>query len=105
MLRTLREILVTQYIGSILIALLLMEAAIELAQRIGRIAVWLYNHQQNHSVLAPSSDARFGWEYLISSLSMAALYLLSAYALARWLYPHPEPTIAVTVANDQQDQS
>lgn len=97
MLGKLREILMTQYIGSILIALLVWQAAVEVVTRIVRIGFWFSYDHHTQSVLGGSSDAPFRWDSLALSAVSAALYLLVAYGLARWLYP-PATPIAPTEA-------
>jgi hypothetical protein len=79
----LREIFVGQYIGAILIALLVWQAGVELVTRFARIVFWYINARR--SVLAPSREA-FPWEHLVFSAVAIALYLLITYALVRWLY-------------------
>ncbi|HTW30544.1 MAG TPA: hypothetical protein VMD76_02635 [Candidatus Sulfotelmatobacter sp.] len=102
----LREILLTQYIGSILIALLAVQALAELITTVVWTGFWVFNHSRADSVLGGSSSAPFRWENLISDGVKIALYFLTAYGLARWLYaaqapithdelegePSPEPT-------------
>jgi len=107
MVAKLREILLTQYIGSILIALLVLQAAVEVVTRIARIGFWTFNRVHSESVLGGYSRNPFSWENFAFSLVSAALYLLAAYLLARWLFPAPiafphdgDPTPAL----DQQEQ-
>ena len=83
----LRQILLTQYIGSILIALILLQVAIEAVLRFVRIGFWLADHSRSASVLGESRRAPFPWDNLVFSGVTIALYLLVAYALTRWLFP------------------
>ena len=87
MVAKLREILLTEHIGPILIALLLLQAAIEVVTRIVRIGFWVFDHRHTTSVLGVASDAPFRWDNLTFSAVCAFLYLLAAYGLARWLFP------------------
>ena len=88
MFRKLHEILLTQYIGSILVALLVWQAAIEVITTAVRTGFWFSNHRHTESVLGGGfSRAPFPWDNLIFSAVTVALYLLTAYGLARWLYP------------------
>ena len=87
----LREILLTQYIGSILIALLFWQAAIEVITTIVRTGFWVSNHRHAESVFGGSSSTPFPWDNLIFSAVTIALYLLTAFGLARWLYPSASP--------------
>lgn len=100
MFNKLREILLTQYIGSILIALLVLQAASEVVIRAVQTGVWFFNLQHSESVFGGSTRAPFPWDRLIFSAVTTALYLLTAYTLARWLFPDtmrvlqtdPDPT-------------
>ena len=96
----LREILLTQYIGSILIALLALQAAVEFVTRAVRTGFWIFNNRHSDSVLGGSSDAPFPWDNLIFSAVTFALYLLTAYALARWLYPAAVPITQVATDDE-----
>jgi hypothetical protein len=87
----LREILLTQYIGSILVALLVWQAAIEVITTAVRTGFWCSSHRPTTSVFGGSSRAPFPWDNLIFSAVTVALYLLAAYGLARWLYPSASP--------------
>jgi hypothetical protein len=84
----LREIFVQQYIGAMLIALLVWQSGVELITRIARIVYWYLNARR--SVLAPSHYG-FPWENLVFSVISIALYLMTAYLLARWLYRRDAP--------------
>jgi H+/Cl- antiporter ClcA len=86
MFEELREILRTQYIGSILIALIAGNAVATLTTSFVRNIFWVINDQRTRSVLG-SSHPPFPWDNLIYSASTVLLYLLIAYSLARWLYP------------------
>jgi ABC-type spermidine/putrescine transport system permease subunit I len=87
----LREILLTQYIGSILVALLVLQATIELITTAVRTGFWFSNHRHTESVFGGSSSSPFPWDSLIYAAVTIALYLLTAYGLARWLYPAASP--------------
>jgi len=87
----LREILHTQYIGAMLIALLVWQATIEAVVTVVRGLFWLSGHLKNESVFGRSPSDVFPWDNLIFSAVTVAFYLLTAYGLVRWLYP-PEAT-------------
>ena len=79
----LREILLTEYIGAILVALLASEAIIALvALLVGQI-YW-------HAALAGRYHESLGHSILTALVKML-LYLGSAYLLARWLYGAKPP--------------
>jgi hypothetical protein len=84
LMRRLRAILLTDYIGAILIALLATQAIIvfltALVQQIS-----YYTHFAEHSLTGPAFRSSH-WEPVLTSLVRIALYLLTAYLLVRWLY-------------------
>ena len=82
----LREVLLTQYIGAFLIALLAWQAAVEIVTRIVRIGYWLAL-RQHPSLLSDYSRDPFRWDGLILTIVSVGIYLASAYGLGRWLYP------------------
>jgi hypothetical protein len=91
MVQKLREILLTRYIGAILVALLCWQALVVLIERVVQTLFWVINDQRDHSALGSRYSA-FPWDSLVFSAVSIALFLLAAYALARWLYPaDPQP--------------
>ncbi len=100
MLSKLREILLTQYIGAILIALLISQAASQLVAAVVRTGFWFYDYRRSESVLARPSTAPFRWHDLILESVRIALHLLTAYGIARWLYSVPSPTPQADVDDD-----
>ena len=78
--RIVREILLTDYIGAILIAFLLGDVfSVLYSTGADLIAYHFYSLGNSYR---PSIT------YLVlSAFSRVALYLISAYLLARWLYP------------------
>jgi hypothetical protein len=103
MVEKLREILLTKYIGSILIALLCSQALIVLIEKIVQTIFWVIYDQRSHSVLE-SSRSSFAWDNLIFSVVTGALYLAVAYALAQWLYPTNVSPSAQGVGELSSDQ-
>ena len=100
MLSRVREILLTQYIGSILIALLGCQALVVLVTTVVRTATQYVDQQHNQSVLVLST-VRFDWNTVILAAVTIALYLFTAYLLARWLYPKAQPPSAPHSEGDQ----
>jgi hypothetical protein len=92
MIQKLREILLTRYIGSILIALLCSQALIVLIENISRTIFWVINYQRPHSAFEPSHSS-FAWDNLIFSAVTIALYLVVAYALAEMALSHRRSSI------------
>jgi len=99
MLTKLREILLTQYIGSILVALLVWQAAIEVVSTLVRTGFWVFNHQRSQSVFRTTSTP-FPWDNLVFSAVTLILYLLTAYVLASWLYSASRPVTELSPADD-----
>jgi hypothetical protein len=104
MLSKLREILQTQYIGSILVALLVWQAAIEIVTTVVRSGFWYFNQRRSQSVLVPSGTP-YPWDNFVFSAVTVALYLLTAYALALWLYPTTAPAALTDGPEQPQVQS
>lgn len=82
----LREVLLTQYIGAFLIALLVWQAAVEIVTRIVRIGYWLA-YKQHPSLFGGYSRDPFRWGGLVLTIVSVGIYLAAAYGLGRWLYP------------------
>ena len=78
-----REILLTEYIGAILIALLISDAVVRVITLLGGRLYYVF-------VLArylPESRHEPPFSYsILTAITEIALYLGSAYLLARWLY-------------------
>jgi hypothetical protein len=91
MIAKVREILLTQYIGAILVACIGCHAAIAFVGVIVRDAAWYIAQQRYRSVFGRST-VPFPWENLIFTVINIVLYLLLAYFLARWLYPRASST-------------
>lgn len=78
-----REILLTEYIGAILVALLVSDAIIALITLLVGQIYW-------HVALAGRYHESLGHSVLTALVKML-LYLGSAYLLARWLYGAKPP--------------
>ena len=91
MIKTIRQILLTEYIGAILIALLGWEASIVLISTLLRDLLSYCYRSRSRGVLGDTPSS-FTWDGLVFSVVSAALYLLLAYLLARWLYPAAQPS-------------
>jgi hypothetical protein len=81
----LREVLLTQYIGAFLIALLVWQALIETISQLIRSGYWIY-YSNRSSALGEYSRQRYRWDNLVYSIVSIILYLLVAYAVGKWLY-------------------
>jgi hypothetical protein len=82
--RTIRRILLTEYIGAILVAVLVADAFFALiTTAVGQISLRV-ELTRNPMLQAHRPSMTFS---LLEALCRIALYLVSAYLLARWLYP------------------
>jgi len=96
--RRLHAILLTDYIGAILIALLVAQAIIVFFTMLVQ-QITYYSYFAHRSL--PETPYRPShWEAVITSGVRIVLYLLTAYLLARWLYG----TGANGSANTMNDQ-
>jgi hypothetical protein len=92
---TIRRILLTEYIGAILIAVLVADAFSALITT--AVAQISYYARLRHDPYF--STHRFSTTYsLFEASARIALYLLVAYLIARWLYPAKSST---AVHNEQ----
>lgn len=85
--KRIREILLTDYIGAITIAFLVTDGVFSFIGGIARIASNYFRYYR--SVL---DEARFGlnWEILVNPALTLILSLGAAFLLAKWLYPHTQ---------------
>jgi hypothetical protein len=85
LMRTIRQILLTEYIGAILVAVLVADSFSSLFTTVvAQISYHLYFAEHN----IPREGHRLSTTYsLLETLTRVALYLISAYLLAQWLYP------------------
>lgn len=82
-----RELLLTQYIGAIVIGLVLSQAITSLVTAIlVPVAFYLAERSAFHSALGFSSPQSFNWDRFVLNLITVVLYLLVSYLLLRWLY-------------------
>lgn len=103
MIKTIRQILLTEYIGAILIALLACQAVIVLATSVVRDLLWYFYDSRDAGVLAYTRRP-FRWDNFVFSVTSAALYLLLAYFLARWLYPATSQSTEAERPPDESEQ-
>jgi hypothetical protein len=91
--RTIRQILLTEYIGAIVVAVLIADSFSALFMTVAeQISYHVYFAEHN----IPRDGHRLSITYsILATLTRIALYLIAAYLLARWLYP------AKTKAEDQ----
>jgi len=88
--RTIREILLTEYIGAILIAVLIADAfSAIITTVVGQIS---YHVQFAYATLGDAHRPSTSF-LILGAITRSALYLISANVIARWLYP-PRPDSA-----------
>jgi ABC-type Fe3+-siderophore transport system permease subunit len=85
--RRIRELLLTQYIGAIVIGLVISQAITNFVSAIVVPAGWYLEERSAYrNVLGSRSPEPFNWYRFLISLITVALYILIAYLLLRWLY-------------------
>lgn len=79
-----REILLTQYIGAVMIGLVLAQGVSALVNGITQSGAeyWVAQHTRSAFANAPE----FSWRGLLISAIRVLLYLVISLALIRWLY-------------------
>ncbi|MGA7401708.1 MAG: hypothetical protein WCC99_11265 [Candidatus Sulfotelmatobacter sp.] len=99
--RTIRQILLTEYIGAIVVGVLIADSfSALLATAAEQIAYHVYSTDPSF----PRDGHRLSITYsILATLTRVALYLISAYLLARWLYPAKAKTAeARELPHDQE---
>ncbi|HKI26650.1 MAG TPA: hypothetical protein VKA07_10015 [Candidatus Sulfotelmatobacter sp.] len=82
--RKIREILLTEYIGAILVAVLVADAFIALiATAVAQVAYYV---QFGHVTVLNAHGLSTTYS-MLDALAKAVIYLVAAYLIARWLYP------------------
>ncbi len=99
--RTIRQILLTEYIGAIVIAVLIADSISSLCMTVAeQISYRVYFAEHNF----PRDGHRLSITYsILTTVTRIALYLISAYLLARWLYPAKAKS-SVVGDGPEQDQ-
>jgi len=92
--RRIRELLLAQYIGAIVIGLVLSQAITSFVTAVLVPAAWyLAERSAPRSVFGFSSPQPFNWDRFVLNLIGVGLYLSVAYLLLRWLYLRGEDRI------------
>jgi hypothetical protein len=82
--RTIRQILLTEYIGAIVVAALVADS---LSTLFTTVVAQVSFHLHNPPIDSRGLHGLSTTYSVVEALTRAALYLISAYLLARWLYP------------------
>lgn len=104
MIQRIREILLTKYIGSILIAILLWQALYKVIEAGGRSVLWVVTNQRSHSAMG-GEQSSFPWDWLSLAVVEVVLYGLAAYWLATWLHPELLPKSAAPEDVDSEHKA
>jgi H+/Cl- antiporter ClcA len=91
--RRIREILLTQYIGAIVIGMLLAQALTGLVSLLVQPVIWYQQVRESHSVMDRGLPP-FPWSKLLPLAITIALYVIVSYLLVTWLYPVEEAVSA-----------
>jgi hypothetical protein len=82
-----RELLLTQYIGAIVIGLVLSQGITSFVSAVLVPTAWyLAERSAPRSVFGFTPPQPFNWDRFVLNLIAVVLYLLVAYLLLRWLY-------------------
>lgn len=84
-----KKILLTQYIGAIMIAFIAVQGALGAISLATNVLTWplLASHARTRSVFEMSEAPQsFDWTGLIVGIVRVALHFAVAYLLVRWLY-------------------
>ena len=84
----LREILLTQYIGAVMIGLVLAQAITAFVNAIVQSGAAYWAMEQSRSTLGTAPQ--FSWRNFIVSMVSVVLYVFISVALIRWLYAEPD---------------
>ena len=107
--RRIREILLTQYIGAIAIAIVFAQVVsafiallIEPLQWILRVR--LVHNQTTGSARYPPDAPPYPWDEFLLQFANVLLYFIIFYAMARWLYPEALDAASIDESGDASDQ-
>lgn len=87
---TIREILLSQYIGAITIGVLAAQGVIAFVTGAVRAFATYYGPESRGVMVG--DRAWIAWFQLLDSSIITILYFVVGYLLLRWLYLRPEPT-------------
>ena len=79
--KRIREIFLTQYIGAIVIGMLVVQGLAGLISLLVQPIVW-YQQRSSHS-----SFETFPWGNMLPALVSIGLYFVASYLFLAWLYP------------------
>ncbi len=80
-----REILLTQYIGAIVIGMLIAQALMRVIGLLMEPVIWYQQARSSGSVL-DSNSSSFPFSRMLSPTLTVILYVVASYLLLAWLY-------------------
>lgn len=102
--RRIREILLTQYIGAIVIGMLISQALVGVIGLLMQPILWYQRAERSGSVFGSSSPS-FPLSQLLSPALTAVLYIVVSYFLLAWLYRETKPPKGGEDEEHQEAQS
>ena len=101
MLTNLKRILLTQYIGAIITALVAVQGILAFIQVvILAISLPLQSHS---SVIGQNRILSFDWNVVLLQAIRCAIHLAAAGLLVKWLYFDPNSPVPVPLPSDQDE--
>jgi hypothetical protein len=82
--KRIREIFLTQYIGAIVIGMLVVQAAVGTISLVIQPVIWYTQSRDSRSVM--SGLGPFPWLKMLPTAITVALYVIVCYMLLGWLY-------------------
>ncbi len=100
MLTNLKRILLTQYIGAMITALVAVQGILAFIQVV-ILAVSM--PLQSHSSVMQSRILSFDWNVVLMQAIRCAIHLAAAGLLIKWLYLDSNPPVPVTIRSEQDE--
>lgn len=102
MLRRIRNVLASEYIGAITIGFLLAQVAAGVASSIVEAVAFYVGEQRDRSNIYPHETHMFPWWNITLPLISIFLYLLAAGLLFYWLYLRPKMNEEAPFSNSEE---
>jgi len=102
--RRIREIFLTQYIGAIVIGMLVVQALGGAISLLMQPVIWYMQVRESRSVMQ-SPLASFPWSKLLPSAITIALYVIVSYLLFGWLYRTEKSMLVAGAAEKSENRS
>lgn len=93
MIQRIKEVLLTQYIGAIVVAFLATDGVLNLIRIVAQIVEDPILARVNRPSVLYAPETHWTWSVLVPSAVTAVLQLLTAYLLFWWLYLRAEPEV------------